>query len=151
MLNTAVQNSSTLNALSDCLNAAVYLRDHAALDHAVTHQLGHLGHLQAVNDTVRVVDIHHQAAHVGQQDELFRAQRDRQLAGRGIRVDVVIGFIVDPLRDGVIKGGMIPKVDCCVEAVRSGVKSAIILDGRVPHSILIELLSNEGIGTMLVN
>ena len=55
------------------------------------------------------------------------------------------------MRDGVIKGGMIPKVDCCVEAVRSGVKSAIILDGRVPHSILIELLSNEGIGTMLVN
>ena len=52
---------------------------------------------------------------------------------------------------GVISGGMIPKIDCCVEAVRSGVKSAIILDGRVPHSILIELLSNEGIGTMLVN
>ena len=55
------------------------------------------------------------------------------------------------VKDGVIQGGMIPKVDCCVEAVRSGVKSAIILDGRVPHSILIELLSNEGIGTMLVN
>lgn len=55
------------------------------------------------------------------------------------------------VREGVISGGMIPKVDCCVEAVRSGVKSAIILDGRVPHSILIELLSNEGIGTMLVN
>ena len=44
---------------------------------------------------------------------------------------------------------MIPKIDCCVEAVRSGVQSAIILDGRVQHSILIELLSNEGIGTML--
>lgn len=59
---------------------------------------------------------------------------------------------VPPLvKSGVISGGMIPKVDCCVEAVRSGVKSAIILDGRVPHSILIELLSNEGIGTMLVN
>ena len=55
------------------------------------------------------------------------------------------------VREGVISGGMIPKVDCCVEAVRSGVKSAIILAGRVPHSILIELLSNEGIGTMLVN
>ena len=55
------------------------------------------------------------------------------------------------VREGVISGGMIPKVDCCVEAVPSGVKSAIILDGRVPHSILIELLSNEGIGTMLVN
>ena len=55
------------------------------------------------------------------------------------------------VREGVISGGMIPKVDCCVEAVRSGVKSAIILDGRVPHSILIELLSNEGIGTMLTH
>ena len=54
------------------------------------------------------------------------------------------------VKDGVIKGGMIPKVDCCVEAVRSGVKSTIILDGRIPHSILIELLSDEGIGTMLL-
>ena len=54
------------------------------------------------------------------------------------------------IKDGVIKGGMIPKVDCCVEAVRSGVKNTIILDGRIPHSILIELLSDEGIGTMLL-
>ena len=55
------------------------------------------------------------------------------------------------VRDGVIGGGMIPKIDCCVEAIRSGVKSAIILDGRVEHSILIELLSDAGIGTMLTN
>ena len=54
------------------------------------------------------------------------------------------------VREGVITGGMIPKVDCCVEAVRSGVKSATILDGRVAHSILIELLSDAGIGTMLI-
>ena len=54
------------------------------------------------------------------------------------------------IKDGVIKGGMIPKVDCCVEAVRSGVKNTVILDGRIPHSILIELLSDEGIGTMLL-
>ena len=54
------------------------------------------------------------------------------------------------IKDGVIQGGMIPKVDCCVEAVRSGVENAVILDGRIPHSILIELLSNEGIGTMLL-
>ena len=54
------------------------------------------------------------------------------------------------MKDGVITGGMIPKVDCCVEAVRSGVKSTIILDGRIPHSILIELLSDEGVGTMLL-
>lgn len=49
---------------------------------------------------------------------------------------------------GIICGGMIPKVDCCVEAVRRGVSRANILDGRVPHSILIELFSDEGIGTM---
>ena len=53
-------------------------------------------------------------------------------------------------RDGIIKGGMIPKIDCCVEAVRRGVKQANIIDGRIPHSILIELLTNEGAGTMIV-
>ncbi|MBM6870913.1 acetylglutamate kinase [Pseudoflavonifractor phocaeensis] len=53
------------------------------------------------------------------------------------------------VKDGVIQGGMIPKVECCVEAVRSGVHNAVILDGRIPHSILIELLSDEGVGTML--
>ncbi len=52
------------------------------------------------------------------------------------------------LKSGVISGGMIPKVDCCVEAVRSGVERANIQDGRVAHSILIELLSDSGIGTM---
>lgn len=53
-------------------------------------------------------------------------------------------------RQGIISGGMIPKIDCCVEAVRRGVKKTSIIDGRVPHSILIELLSNEGIGTQFV-
>ena len=52
------------------------------------------------------------------------------------------------MRDGVIKGGMIPKVDCCVEAVRKGVEAANLQDGRVKHSILIELLSKVGVGTM---
>ncbi len=50
-------------------------------------------------------------------------------------------------RRGIISGGMIPKIDCCVEAVRRGVKKTAIIDGRVPHSILIEMLSNEGLGT----
>ena len=52
------------------------------------------------------------------------------------------------IREGVITGGMIPKVDCCVEAVRQGVELANIQDGRIPHSILIELLSKDGVGTM---
>ncbi len=51
-------------------------------------------------------------------------------------------------RDGIIKGGMIPKIDCCVEAVRSGVNRAHIIDGRLEHSILLELFCDEGIGTM---
>ena len=54
------------------------------------------------------------------------------------------------VKDGIIQGGMIPKVDCCVEAVRSGVERTHIRDGRIPHSILIEMLSDEGIGTMLL-
>ena len=51
-------------------------------------------------------------------------------------------------REGVISGGMIPKIECCIESIRQGVKRVFILDGRVPHSILIEILTNEGIGTM---
>ena len=51
--------------------------------------------------------------------------------------------------EGVISGGMIPKVDCCIEAIREGVKNVTILDGRVPHSILMELLTDEGAGTMI--
>lgn len=50
-------------------------------------------------------------------------------------------------RQGIISGGMIPKIDCCVEAVRRGVHKTCIIDGRVPHSILVELLSSGGIGT----
>ena len=53
-------------------------------------------------------------------------------------------------RQGIISGGMIPKIDCCVEAVRRGVNKTVIIDGRLPHSILIEILSNEGIGTQFV-
>ena len=52
--------------------------------------------------------------------------------------------------EGVISGGMIPKVDCCVEAIGKGVKHVVIMDGRVPHSILMELLTDEGAGTMVM-
>lgn len=54
------------------------------------------------------------------------------------------------MHEGVISGGMIPKVKCCTEAIRMGVKKVFIIDGRVPHSILIETLTDEGIGTMFV-
>ena len=51
--------------------------------------------------------------------------------------------------DGIISGGMIPKVDCCIEAIEKGVETVVINDGRVPHSILMELLTDEGAGTMV--
>ncbi|MCI8601836.1 MAG: acetylglutamate kinase [Oscillospiraceae bacterium] len=51
-------------------------------------------------------------------------------------------------KQGIISGGMIPKIDCCVEAVRRGVSKTCIIDGRLAHSILIEILSNEGVGTL---
>lgn len=51
-------------------------------------------------------------------------------------------------RQGIISGGMIPKVQCCVEAVRRGVKQSIIIDGRIPHAILIDMLTSEGVGTL---
>ncbi len=52
-------------------------------------------------------------------------------------------------QNGIVSGGMIPKVECCVEAIREGVKNVVIMDGRVPHSILMELLTDEGAGTMV--
>ena len=52
-------------------------------------------------------------------------------------------------QEGIISAGMIPKVQCCVTAIESGVKNVVIMDGRVPHSILMELLTNEGAGTLV--
>ena len=54
------------------------------------------------------------------------------------------------IEEGVISGGMIPKVECCIDAINSGVRKVFIIDGRIPHSILIETLTDEGIGTMFV-
>ncbi len=54
-------------------------------------------------------------------------------------------------REGIISGGMLPKVECCAEALRQGVNKVFIIDGRIPHAILIETLTDEGIGTMFVD
>lgn len=61
---------------------------------------------------------------------------------------VNVSDVPNLVRQGIISGGMIPKVDCCVEAVRRGVANATIIDGRIPHSILVEMFSDDGIGTM---
>lgn len=64
-----------------------------------------------------------------------------------LKVSQVPGYVAG----GIIAGGMIPKVKCCVEAVTGGVSRTHIVDGRVPHSILLEIFTNEGVGTMVVN
>lgn len=64
--------------------------------------------------------------------------------------EVTVSEAVKLYEEGVIAGGMIPKVDCCIEAIHMGVKSVVIMDGRVPHSILMETLTDEGAGTMVV-
>ena len=53
-------------------------------------------------------------------------------------------------RSGMITGGMIPKVECCLEALKSGVNNVVIMDGRIPHAILMELFTDEGAGTMVM-
>lgn len=63
--------------------------------------------------------------------------------------DINVSDVPKLMRDGIVSGGMIPKINCCVEAVRQGVAQANIVDGRVPHSILMEMLSDQGIGTMI--
>lgn len=64
---------------------------------------------------------------------------------------VVVSDIPSLIKRGIISGGMIPKIECCKEAIRRGVQKVFITDGRVNHSILMELLSDEGMGTMFIN
>ncbi len=63
--------------------------------------------------------------------------------------DITVSQARELYDQGVISGGMIPKVDCCIEALERGVKYVTIMDGRIPHSILMELLTDEGAGTMV--
>jgi acetylglutamate kinase len=63
---------------------------------------------------------------------------------------VYVSDIPQLIADGIITGGMIPKIACCQEAIRRGVKRVFIVDGRIPHSLLIELFTDEGIGTMFL-
>lgn len=63
---------------------------------------------------------------------------------------IYVSDIPQLVNEGIISGGMIPKIDCCGEAIRRGVSKVFILDGREPHSLLIEILTDEGLGTMFV-
>lgn len=77
---------------------------------------------------------------------ILRDKKDLSSLIKRISVSEVPSLI----NSGIISDGMIPKVKCCTEAVRQGVKKVFIIDGRVPHSIIIELLTDEGIGTMFI-
>ena len=77
---------------------------------------------------------------------LLRDRYDTDSLIKVVEADEVQGLI----EDEIVTGGMIPKVGCCVDAVNNGVKKVFIIDGRMPHSILVELLTDEGIGTMFV-
>ena len=63
--------------------------------------------------------------------------------------EMTISEAVELFEQNVIAGGMIPKVECCIDAIHRGVDRVIIMDGRVPHSILMEILTDEGAGTMV--
>ena len=76
---------------------------------------------------------------------ILRDKDDPSTLIRELNVEEAVGLF----REGIIAGGMIPKVDCCIEAIGMGVEKVIIMDGRVPHAILMELLTDEGAGTMV--
>ena len=75
---------------------------------------------------------------------ILRDKDDPDTLIREIRTDETEGLITQ----GIISGGMIPKIRCCTEAIEAGVKKVFVIDGRIPHAILIEMLTDEGIGTM---
>ncbi len=64
--------------------------------------------------------------------------------------EVKFSQIDEMIKDGTIQGGMIPKIKCCKDAISLGVKNVVIMDGRVPHSVLMEILTDEGAGTMIL-
>lgn len=64
---------------------------------------------------------------------------------------ITISHAPELIEQGIISGGMIPKVECCINAVKWGVQRVFIIDGRIPHAILIEMLTDEGIGTMFID
>ena len=76
---------------------------------------------------------------------LLRDPKDEESLIRVVQLREIPGL----MRSGIISGGMIPKIECCAAAISGGVERVQIIDGRIPHSILIELLSDEGVGTML--
>ena len=76
---------------------------------------------------------------------ILRDAKDPSTLIAELTVDEAMGLY----EEGVVSGGMIPKVDCCIHAISEGVKNVVIMDGRVPHSVIMELLTDEGAGTWI--
>ncbi|MGA7979505.1 MAG: acetylglutamate kinase [Chromatiaceae bacterium] len=70
-------------------------------------------------------------------------------AAGNLVTELDVGSVEELVRQGVIKGGMLPKIRCAVEAVQAGVRSAHVLDGRVEHAVMLDLFTDEGIGTLI--
>jgi acetylglutamate kinase len=78
-------------------------------------------------------------------DGVLRDQHDKD----SLITDISISEAEELKKEGIISGGMIPKVDCCIKAIKSGVRRVVIINGMIDHSILMELLTDEGVGTMV--
>ncbi len=78
-------------------------------------------------------------------DGVLRDQNDK----KSLITDITISEADELKKEGVISGGMIPKIDCCIKAIKTGVKKVVIINGMIDHSILMELLTDEGVGTMV--
>jgi len=96
--------------------------------HKQNEELGYVGSVDTI-DTSIIRDVHDPSSLIS---KITMAEADQLKA------------------EGIIAGGMIPKVDCCLEAIKSGAQKVFIINGEIPHAILIELLTDEGLGTMFV-
>jgi len=96
--------------------------------HKQNEELGYVGSVDTI-DTSIIHDVHDPSSLIS---KITMAEADQLKA------------------EGIIAGGMIPKVDCCLEAIKSGAQKVFIINGEIPHAILIELLTDEGLGTMFV-
>ena len=131
-----------------------------AKKHESEDDLGYVGDVDKINPNI-IIDMYNInadtaaaeiAGALGAENMILVSDIPGLLADKddeGTLIPLVHVYEVNSLIEkGIIGGGMIPKVDCCVRAIRQDVKKAVIIDGRIPHSILIEMLSKEGIGTM---
>ena len=109
------------------------------------------GHTYSINADTAAAEI---ASAVGAENMIIVSDIPGLLEDRNNEdtlISLVHTYEVNGLMNkGIISGGMIPKIECCVKAVKGNVKKAVMIDGRIPHSILIEILTNEGIGTMVI-